>query len=283
VTIVVGVDGSAASERALRWAIDEAGHRSSALRLVHGWTYAIGGHVAVSETIQLLADASQSLLDREVALARSIAPDLVIDGVLVQRAPAQSLLEASADADLLVVGTRGHGDLATFFIGSVADACVRHATVPVAVVRPEAVEHEGGAVLVGVDGSETSLEALRWARREAAIRDARVTVVHAWQETYATELSVMAGADADAIEREARETLIHAVEATSSSGGPDPQQSLVRDTAAGALLDASREAALLVVGSRGRGGFTGLLLGSVSRRCVHGAACPLVVVHAPRS
>lgn len=193
---------------------------------------------------------------------------------------AGALLTSSADTELLVVGSRGHGSIESLHVGSVADGCVRHAAVPVVVVRPDAVEHVGGGTVVGVDGSEASLEALRWARREAHIRGSRLSVLHAWHLGYTTELEVMAGVDDAELEADAKALVEHAVDATASLGGPEPELTLVHDVAAGALLDASKQAEVLVVGARGRGGCAGLLLGSVSRRCLHGATCPLVVVHA---
>ena len=281
-TIVVGVDGSEAAAHALAWATVEARRRGAALRLVHAWTYAVGGHAAVADTLTLLADASRSLLDRLVCEARASAPDLDITGVTVQHAPARALLEASAGAELLVVGSRGHGAFSAFFVGSVADACVRHARVPVVVLRPEAVEHERGAIVVGIDGSAASLEALRWARREAEVRGADVVALHAWQPAYATELAATFDLDQDAgFERAAHDVAAGALDATAGVG-VEPRVQVVRDLGGPALVDASRHAALLVVGARGHGGFAELLLGSVSRRCVHAATCPVVVVHDPR-
>ena len=276
-TIVIGVDGSTAADHALAWAIDEARRRTSPLLLVHAWTYAIGGHAAVADTLTLLADASQSLLDRVVSEARGCAPDLDISGALVQHAPTTALVAASEGAELLVVGSHGHGALSSVFLGSVADGCVRHAHAPVVVVRPEAEEH-AGAIVVGVDGSTASLAALRWARDEAQRRGAPVVALHAWQPEWATELAAMTGIEHDAaLERAAQELVAGAIEATAGVG-VEPNPLVVRDVGAGALVDASKDAALLVVGSRGWGGFAGLLLGSVSRRCLHAASCPVVVV-----
>lgn len=278
-TIVVGVDGSAASEHSLVWALREGERRHAPVQLVHGWTYAIGGHVAVAETLELLALASQALLDGVLASARAAAPGLEISGLLVPRPPSAALLDAAAadDAELLVVGSRGHRSLSAFFIGSVADSCARHASVPVAVIRPEAVEHAGGSIVVGVDGSEPSIAALRWARAESALRGVPVVAVHAWQDHYSTELAVMAGVSDATLEREANEVLTRAVDATATAGS-SVTALIRRDLPGPALLEESETARMVVVGSRGRGGFADLLLGSVSRRCVHEASCPVVVV-----
>lgn len=279
-TIIVGVDGSVSSAHATAWALDEARCRGVDVLLVHAWTYAVGGHTAVAANLELLAAASQAMLDVAVSQARADAPDVTVEGKLVQRAPAAALIDASSDGDLLVVGSRGHGSVASLFLGSVADACVRHAHAPVVVIRPEAVAQPGGPIVVGVDDSECAASALAWAVREAVLRAAPLTVLHAWQPLYATDLTVMAASpDDDArIEEAARRRLDAAVaRARATTGIPVVTPHLVRDAAASALLAEAAGAALLVVGTRGSGGFAGLLLGSVSRHCVHAAPCPVVV------
>ena len=279
-TIIVGVDGSVSSAHAMAWALDEARCRGVDVLLVHAWTYALGGHTAVAQNLALLAAASQELLDVRVSQARADAPDVTVEGKLVQQAPAAALVDASRDGDLLVVGSRGHGSAASLFVGSVADACVRHAHAPVVVIRPEAVAQPGGPIVVGVDGSECAASALAWAMREAALHAAPLTVLHAWRPPYATDLTVMtASPDDDArLEEAARRRLDTAVAlAAATTGIPVVTPHLVRDEAASALLAEAAGAALLVVGTRGGGGFAGLVLGSVSRRCLHAAPCPVVV------
>ena len=149
-------------------------------------------------------------------------------------------------------------------------------------------------IVVGVDGSPGSLEALRWAATEARLREASLRLVHAWmvplleampepwvlgapaaspsEEEVYTHLQAGAGAVLDAALAAARE----------QEPGLPVEGSLVEARPARALIDAAREADLLVVGSRGRGGFAGLLLGSASAQCVHHAPCPVVVVPARR-
>ena len=279
-TIVVGVDGSAPAQHALDWAIREARVHDCALQLVHG-AVVVGGHAITPSTARLVTKASALLLDRVLAVARTEAPDLAITAALVRGPAALGLIDASADADLLVVGSHGHGGATSFVLGSVADACVRHAAVPVAVIRPEAVAQSGGAVVVGVDGSEGSLAALRWARCEAFARGSGLDVIHAWDAGFSTELAAIAVGVTEEIERDARATLHSAVELTAGVGTEAPTEVLVHDFPERALLEAANDATLLVVGSRGRGGFTSLLLGSVSRSCVHRAGCPVVVVREP--
>jgi nucleotide-binding universal stress UspA family protein len=139
---------------------------------------------------------------------------------------------------------------------------------------------ESPRIVVGVDGSEHARRALRWALDEARLRHATVEAVHAWRWTPAGDLGGLAlpvtaleGVEAAA----ARETLDDAL-AAEPAGDVPLERRLVSGAAAHALLDAAKGADLLVVGSRGHGGFTGLLLGSVSQQVSHHAPCPVVIV-----
>ena len=278
-TIVVGVDGSIAAERALTWAVGEADRRRTRLDVIHAWSFAVGGHTAATR-LELVADASQLLLDRQVALARTIGPGVEIAGVLVQGSAADTLVDLASAADLLVVGSRGHGVLASLVIGSVAGACLRHATTPVAVVKHSGVD-ERRRIVVGIDGSDTSMRALDWAAAEARLRNVRLTVLHAWRPPFASELTTLAStpaAEAETI-RSAEVTLRSALASIRGTGSNlEVDGMVVRGAPDEVLLDAAASASLLVVGSRGHGAVAGMVLGSVSARCVHEAACPVVVL-----
>lgn len=279
-TIVVGVDGSESAARAVRWAADEARRRGTGVQLVHAWTCAVGGHTAVAANLALLADASRSLLDRCVAEARAAAPDVDVDGLLVERAAASALIDLAVDADLLVVGTHGRSSLGALLLGSVADACVRHAPVPVAVVREGG--REDGPVVVGVDGSDHAGRALDWAAGEALLRRTPLRVVHAWQLPAVLEGAWMADQRyIDEVEGAAELVLQEAVDRARQAGVVDVEGQRGLGPAVPALVDAAADASVLVVGTRGTGGFRGLLLGSVGRAAVHTAPCPVVVVPAP--
>ena len=137
-----------------------------------------------------------------------------------------------------------------------------------------------GRVVVGVDGSDHAARALRWAIDEALRRGAPLEVVHAWHYPY---IGVEVGFTAtpsvlEAAEKVARQILDDAAAVASDAGVDGVERSLVSGPAAGALLDAAKGADVLVVGSRGRGGFAGLLLGSVSQQVAHHAPCPVVIV-----
>lgn len=135
-------------------------------------------------------------------------------------------------------------------------------------------------IVVGVDGSDTAGHALRWAVEEARLRHASLQVVHAWHIPYVSGDAFTAVAfDTDAFERAAKETLDAAVDSVDTTGLVQPvERILSSDAAAPAILRAAEDAELVVVGSRGLGGFTGLLLGSVGQQVAHHATCPVVIV-----
>ena len=287
--IVVGIDGSTTSERALRWAADEAVLTQSVLDVVHAWrpSYPLTARDVFDDQAGLENAAHRRLVEA-VARLRSDVPGLVdVRERLELEHPATALLTASAGADLLVVGTRGRGGFAGLLLGSVSQRCLTHATGPVAVVPPTAGDGDrpSGRIVAGVDGSPSSYDALRWAAIEARRRSARLDIVHAW---VIPELLVPTGAmfvgEAEELERASASVLDTAAAWLTSTleedGGKSPDHELrsVAGSPAAALLDQARGADLLVVGARGLGSFRGLVLGSVSQQCASHATCPTVVV-----
>ncbi len=137
-----------------------------------------------------------------------------------------------------------------------------------------------GRIVVGVDGSDNAQRALRWALEEARLRGWTLEVVHAWHYPYLGTTEIMpVSVDLVACEKAARQALDESVDAEDCSGLPTPVvRTLVSDQAAHAILEAAQDADLVVVGSRGGGGFKGLLLGSVSQTVAHRSPCPVVIV-----
>lgn len=138
-----------------------------------------------------------------------------------------------------------------------------------------------GLIVVGVDGSDRSATAFRWALEEARLRHATLDAVHGWVYPYVGDIAGLAeGAiGEEELEQRARAVLDQSVEAAGAlPAGVRVNRVLVHGEAASVLLEAADGAELLVVGSRGRGGFAGLLLGSVSQQCAHHARCPVVIV-----
>jgi nucleotide-binding universal stress UspA family protein len=131
--IVVGVDGSDESHRALEWAIAEASRWGASLLVVHAWRFGVSPtDPNAAEATREIGRAAQHVVDHEVAYVRESGVE--VEGVLVFASPARALVDRSADADLLVVGSRGRGGVAATLLGSVSTACVRHARCPVVVV-----------------------------------------------------------------------------------------------------------------------------------------------------
>ena len=284
VRIVVGVDGSVPSTRALQWAAEEAIARGAALDVIHTWEvhhpwYPDGGHVDPEPFEQ----AGQVILDDAIAsLAELGTVPADLRPVLAEDEAAPALLRAAADAVLLVVGSRGRGGFAGLLLGSVSQRCVEHAPCPVAVIGPTWDGARHGRVVVGVDGSDASYGALHWAIAEAARRDAQLDVVNAYDfHQYPSPYGPTVAIDRDQLETSSKSLLDDMVKgAFGTSGAPPRAIELIpiSMTAVPALLESAKGADLLVVGSRGRGSFRGLLLGSVSQQCVHHAPCPVVVV-----
>ncbi|WP_242605680.1 universal stress protein [Frankia sp. Cppng1_Ct_nod] len=294
--IVVGIDASADAELALRWALTDAGLTGTRIRAVLAW--GPGGRPRVVDDISpsigvddLERAALQVLHD---AVRRTPACDLAVDVVerTVYDAPSDALVEESRDALMLVVGARGLARMRRMFVGSVSARCAQEAPVPVVIVRgPAPPQPDRRPILVGVDGSVRSLAALRWAAVAARLRRVPLRVVHCWDaarygqaEQYRhAELSPHAGClpmiDEAVLEKAARITLDTALEeGLASDSDVAVDAALVAGSAAHGLIVAARSAQLLVVGARGHGGFSGLLLGSVSHQVVTHAPCPVAVI-----
>lgn len=279
--IVVGVDGSEGAAVALRFAVAEGQARELPVTALLGWGWLDQAHDVVGTfhpdyTAEHAAAALRTFLEDALGdQAGSVTPLVVND------LPARALLEASGDAELLVVGGRGMGGFKALLVGSVSHQVVSHAPCPVAVVHsswtPEATS---GRVVVAVDGSENSLQALEWAVRDAAARGAALEVVHAWSvpNTAGFPYSGMVFEPAP-FKEAADRVLAEALGRADVSVLDQPPTAIALEGhPASAVLDHAEGADLLVIGSRGLGGFKGLLLGSVSQRLAQYATCPVVVV-----
>lgn len=280
--IVVGVDGSPGGGRALRWAVEAARLRGVAVRAVLAWPpEAVDQGVAVMSREDLEASAA---LVMKGALEQVPAgdPPVTVEPTTVYLAPVEALLQESRDAAMLVLGARGHGTFARLLVGSVSHACVHHAAVPVVVIRrlPDG-DAAAGPVVVGVDGSASSIAALRWAADEARVRTTTLRVLHAWQVIPPPYLGLVHGVDEQRSELAARRVLNESLQAgLAGAAGVEVDADVIPGLASVVLLGAARQAQLLVVGSRGHGGFAELLLGSTSHQCVQHAPGPVVVVRA---
>ncbi|TDC70697.1 universal stress protein, partial [Actinomadura sp. GC306] len=277
--VVVGYDGSSEAVRALDWAAAEARSRGLPLTVIHVWEIYIGGPVAIP-MVDLGAVAQQTL-DTGLEHVRKANPGLEVRGLLGRGQAAATLVEAGETADLIVLGPRGIGGFAGLVLGSVSTQVVAHARCPVVVVRGDAepLPADGpGRVVVGVDGSAASLAALETAFTEAGLHELAVHAVVAW-ESVPDDLPPLA--DEAGMRQAAEARLAGMTEALRASHpGVEVRAEIIPGTPREVLLKAADGARLLVVGSRGRGGFRGLMLGSVSQALVQHAPCPVTVVHA---
>jgi nucleotide-binding universal stress UspA family protein len=241
-------------------------------------------------------DADYGDAEADAALAAAIeaaaGPEAVaaVNRRVVYGTPAKALLAATTGADLLVVGARGADGFRGLLLGSVSEQCLHHTARPLAIVRtgPPQDTTAGGRpggepsarVVVGIDGSDSSRRALQWSLEEGRLRRAEVDVVHAWAPPRLAAYP-FAGLplDAGALEKHARTLLDRFVDGQDLRGQPATvERILIEGRAAPAVLDTAIGADLVVLGTRGLGGFAGLLLGSVAHHVGYHARCPLVVV-----
>lgn len=284
--ITVGVDGSETGREALRFALGEAALRRARLRVVHAWSVppltatGIGMIPAYDIVRDELDAAAGEMLDAELQEAGAGLPAIDVERRVAQGDAAGALVEAAGGAELLVVGSRGHGGVRGAVLGSVSRACLHHAPCPVAVIH-RTLPTSSSRIVVGVDGSPGASAAFAWACAEARLRNASVHAVCTYQEPWMlasgavstaeaiAELRSALADDAEGVLAEARESAPEGVEVTGAAIHSPPGQGLVA---------AAGESDLLVVGSRGRGGFRSLLLGSVSQYCASHTAGVAVVV-----
>jgi nucleotide-binding universal stress UspA family protein len=254
---------------------------------VHGFEWAALGtsfdavpYGAVQEVIQ---DNARQVRDDALAIVRAMAPDVRVTASVLDGSPAALLVRASETATVVVVGHRGRGGFPGLLVGSVAAKVAAHAACPVLVVRPvSGAGPNAGRVVVGVDGSPHSAGVLEFAFEEASMRGVGLTAVHAWRWPAPTGADYLLPLIYDAEDLRAEEVrLLTETMAGWQEKYPDVdvRRIVVQGRPGPALLDAARDAALLVVGARGRGGFTGLLLGTVGLAALHHAPCPVAIVH----
>ena len=294
--VVVGVDGSSSSTVAVRWAADAAHRRGCSLELIEAYQIPVGsagpGAFLPTEMFEAPRLAAEEDLLRATAEARVRHPDLVITSTAGMDTPFHALRQALGQAELVVVGSHGQGLASETLLGSVAQKLISHSPTPVAVIRSDAHDHPtaparaDAPVLVGLDGSDASDAALAFAFEEARVRGVELVAVRCWDDEPLDGFLRVYPLEVDRADFDRREERLLRAQL-----GPwldkDPSISVrpvVRRGRATKVLmqeSATLEPALLVLGSRGRGGFAGLLLGSTGHEIVAYATCPVVIVHAP--
>lgn len=276
--VVAGVTRSDASRAAVAWAADEAARQHRPLRLIHvqQWPMSTAeegppGHPSNLWKIHFHA-LGQSTLETARLIALNLYPELEVRTKLAEGRPGQVLRDAAEDGSLLVLGAHRAIEVEEMFsFGGIGASLVGHPPCPVALVfAPARIDEANGSVVVGVDGSAASESAVALAFEEAALRSADLVAV----EVRRSRRAEVPGA--------VQESLLDVSEAVAGWGEKFPGVRVRHEVLGGnpamALAKYAVGARCLVVGSRGIGGFRGLVLGSTSRTLVHHAPCPLIVV-----
>ncbi|MEU4643481.1 universal stress protein [Micromonospora sp. NPDC023814] len=283
--VVVGVDGSPSSLVAAEHAARAAVLRSRPLHLVHGYLHPLGYGVPVNPYdlgLPAPTEQGQKMLEQTAADLVERWPGLTVEVRQVAGGPGATLVEESRRAELVVVGSRGLGGFAGLLLGSVGTQVAAHAHCPVLVVRPaEEPIPVDGPVLVGVDGSEPAELAVGYAADEATRRGVGLVLAHVRPPDGEHRVPDEVAETQAATHADSAELLATAGAAVRGShpGLAVEERVLRAEKPEQALIEASGGAALVVVGSRGRGGFAGMLLGSVSQALVQHARCPVLVAH----
>ncbi len=282
--ILVGVDGSAASDAAVAWATREAVMRQLPVTLMHavpdvvvGWPvgqlYKDTPEWQKENGLHVVDQARKTL---SASLSELESPEVHTE--MVYSSVVSSLIDASRDASMVVAGSQGLGALGRVLLGSVTTALTHHALCPVAVIHADGSVAPGSnaPVLLGIDGSPASEAATALAFDEASRRGAGLVALHAWSDV---GVFPMLGMDWRDSEREGQELLAERL-AGWQEQYPDVhvERLVFCDKPSRWLVQESERAQLVVVGNRGRGGFTGMLLGSVSSTVAHSVTIPVVVV-----
>lgn len=284
--IVVGVDDSTAAMEAAEWAAEEASRRHCELRVIHAFTLsAVAGYTEISVSTEDLREAmrrdGEQLVDRVAADLTRHHPGLPVTTRVVYERTHIVLHSESVGALMTVVGSGGESRLSGALLGSVTLAAVSTGSAPVVVVHLGDRERATGPVVVGIDGTATGETAIGFAFHEASIRRAGLLAVHVWNDlvvpgTHRLENPLL---DPERIEQQEREVLAERLAGWADKYPDVPvRQILVKGRAVPCLREYAEHAQLLVVGSHGRGGFVGMLLGSTSHALVIHSAAPVVVV-----
>jgi nucleotide-binding universal stress UspA family protein len=278
--VLVAVDGSDSSERSLLWAAREAARRGSPLTVVHCYYWpssGLGAMDAIGFLMDGLAKDSAEILSKAEAAVHREAPEVEVVVESHLGAPVATLVDMSSRFDLVVVGSRGLGGFKGMLLGSVSTGVVANALCAVVVVRGESdLEEDSVApVVVGVDASQSGQAALAEAFAAAERFKCALVAVHAWQPPSAK----VSGEQTEEWQKSAAAELqVQVAPLAARHPSVTVETVTYRDRPTAALLARAQTARLLVVGTRGRSEFTGMLLGSTSRALVQHSPCPVMVV-----
>ncbi|MFC5905795.1 universal stress protein [Streptacidiphilus monticola] len=283
--VIAGVDGSPSSRRAALWAAEEALRRNVPLRLVFAAAWPVDTEGGVTQDLFSRRATELVAQVREEIAARH--PRLELDGVVLDDAVIAALADASREAELLVLGSRGIGGFRGLLVGSVALSMAAWTEGPLALVR-DAEAPTDAPLLVGVDPGRTASAVLEFAFREAELRGAGLRLVHAWSPPALWTPGPDGGAEPTAEELDARQRLLDLVRPWRERYPGVPVQSVVRPRAASAglvtgsvarvLVEEAQRAQLVVLGRRRHRAPALLHLGRTTHAVLHHAPAPVVVV-----
>jgi nucleotide-binding universal stress UspA family protein len=287
--IVVGTDGSASGDEAVRFAAAEAATSGALLEIVHVWpepSTVNAGAVGAPQYVNRKPGEgdAEEITSHAATIASSVAPDIQIEKAPMAGDTVTVLCDASADADLLVVGSRGRGDLKSLVLGSVSHDVLHKARCPVAVVHHPSTT--GGPVVVGADGTDEGTAAVRYAAQAAARHKTFLHVVHAWHVATPVALGPMAVATPSMVDSQAVHEAADGVvdRARAVAGETVPGLEVTGSADEGIAIEvleaASKGATMVVVGSHARGDLSALVMGSTSHGLIREASCPVVCVPA---
>lgn len=263
--VIAGIDGSPAAEAAIKWAAAEAVSRGAELSLLHAFVWPLFPvPLGPSEVAPGLRAAADKIVAESVEFARKLEPEVTVTGHRSDGFPAPVLIDASEQADVIVIGSRGLGLALGALVGSTGLDLAANAHCPIVVVRPDQYD-SGSRVVIGYDGSPASKVALDFGLDHARRHGLEVRVVAA--QPLHTEHGQITAPELTAA--------VH-----SRPGGANAELVLINGHPAEQLLRLSADAALIVLGARGRGGFAGMLIGSVSQTVLHHADCPVAIIPA---
>lgn len=283
--LVVGVDGSDSSLRALDWAVDEAARHGLPLRLVYAslWERYEGARPSLSTDRPAEQVLTEHILASGIERARLRNAEVMVSGDVLPDDAVSSLLQEGREASALLTGSRGRGEVAGMLLGSVSLTVAARAACPVVVVRGHDRNVQGGfgRVVLGVGDPATGRSAVRFAFQEAAARGCALHAVRAWRRPTHEHLEhpLIADGSVRVEEERASDNLTEALgEAMREHPGLEVHRRPAEGPAHRVLLDASAEADLVVVGALRRHGRFGLQLGRVAHTLLHHSACPVAVV-----
>jgi nucleotide-binding universal stress UspA family protein len=288
--VVVGLDRSEPGRAAVEYAAELARHRHLPLHLVHAFEVVettvrptIGSMPSIESVVRNSADR---LVDETVEVLAAVYPDVKVTSVVEKGSPARVLLAESEHANTIVLGSRGTGGFAELVIGSTTMHVAAHAACPViAVPRPPGHDDPRHGVVVGVDGSALSEAAIGYAFEVASELGEPLIAIHAWHDPSRTGVGMMMPTAYDPADIVTEERLALA-ESLAGWQEKFPEVVVEKKVVLGhpvpALASRSTHARMLVVGSRGRGALSSLVLGSVSHGVLHHATGPVAIVHNSR-